>query len=111
MPDELRTTTYGFEARSEINDPAELGGVASSVRQVAPVTLARALLGKIAAGESIGADELEALAFAVLDADAITRLAVAVVDASEPHRLTRAIELAARVIQGEARADLTFKAR
>jgi hypothetical protein len=44
---------------------------------------------------------LEALAFAVLEADEITRLAMRVIDEGEPHRLIRAIELAARVIERE----------
>ncbi len=69
------------------------------------MTLACALLGKVAVGEPIGVDELEALAFAVLDANEVTRLAVSVVDANEPHRLTRAIELAARVIEAASTAS------
>lgn len=59
------------------------------------------LLGRIANGEAIGVDVLEGLAFAVLDADEITRLAMRVLDVGAPHRLTRAIELAARVIERE----------
>lgn len=59
------------------------------------------LLGRIANGEAIGVDVLEALALAVLDADEIARLAVRVLDDREEHRLTRAIELAARVIEPE----------
>lgn len=70
--------------------------------------VARELLGRIAKGEAIGVDVLEALAFAVLDADEITRLAVRVLDDREAHRLSRAIELAARVIEGEARSQATW---
>ena len=96
----VEPTTYGFEAGSEPSDSAELCGVASNERQLA-VTLARALLGKIAAGEPIGIDALEALAFAVLDSNEITRLAMRVADDREAHRLTRAIELAAMLIERE----------
>lgn len=74
--------------------------------QVAVVQLASELLGRIANGETIGVDVLEGLALAVLDANEITRLAVCVLDDREAYRLTRAIELAARVIEGESVVDL-----
>jgi hypothetical protein len=57
----------------------------------------------VAKGEAIPAEVLQAFAEAVLEDDPVGRLVLCVLDEGEAHRLGRAIELAAVVLDGEWR--------